>query len=112
MVLMEEGCQIRIFIKESDQKEGIPLYEWLVREAMKQGIAGATVLRGVEGFGAAHQINKAGMFEFPTDLPVIIEVVDMPEKIEKFISLAEQVITEGAITSEKVHIRLYRNKSS
>ncbi|MCW5583932.1 MAG: DUF190 domain-containing protein, partial [Gammaproteobacteria bacterium] len=110
MALNEEGCRVRVFITEKNQHEGIPLYQWLVNEALKQGIAGATVLRGIEGFGSAHHIHKAKIFERHTDLPIIVELIDNTEKIEKFISLTEPMIGSGTIITNTVQMKLYRQK--
>jgi PII-like signaling protein len=73
MVLPEEGSLLRIFIGESDKSEGMPLYEWIVRKAREQGLVGATVLRGLEGFGAHSRVHTAKILRLSTDLPIIIE---------------------------------------
>lgn len=112
MVLPEEGCLLRIFIGESDKREGMPLYSWIVRRAKQEGLAGATVLRGIEGFGAQSHIHTARILQLSTDLPIIIEIIDVQEKIEKFLSIVDGVIDNGLATIEKVKIHLYRSKNA
>ncbi len=110
MTLPKEGQLLRIFIGESDKFQGKPLYEWIVQQAREKGLAGATVLRGIEGFGRASRIHTAKILRLSEDLPVIIEIVDVPEKIEPFVELVDQVIDGGLVTIEKVQVRLYRSK--
>jgi PII-like signaling protein len=109
MVLPEQGHLLRIFIGESDKHEGIPLYEWIVRTARENGIAGTTVLRGLEGFGAHSRIHTSKILRLSEDLPIIIEIVDTLEKIEKFMPIIDETIEEGLATIEKVQIRFYRS---
>lgn len=109
MVLPERGHLLRIFVGESDRHEGLPLYEWIVRKAREQGLAGATVLRGLEGFGARSRIHTAKILRLSTDLPIVIEIVDTREKIEDFLPLVDGAIQEGLATLEKVEIRFYRS---
>ena len=109
MVLPEEGQLLRIFIGESDKYEGQPLFEWIVRRARENGLAGATVLRGLEGFGAHSRIHTAKILRLSEDLPIVIEIVDTSEKIEAFLPLIDDAIKEGLATLEKVRIRFYRS---
>ena len=109
-MLPQQGQLLRIFIGESDKHEGIPLYEWIVREAKKQGLAGATVVRGVEGFGVQSRIHASKILALSQDLPVIIEIVDEPNKVEEFLPTIDEVIEEGSATVENVQIRLYRHR--
>lgn len=108
MLLPREGYLLRIFIGESDRYEGIPLYEWLVRRARRQGLAGATVVRGLEGFGRHSRIHTGKILRLSTDLPVVVEVVDTRDKIEEFMPEVESAIEEGLVTLEKVEVRFYR----
>ena len=110
MALPKEGQLLRIFIGESDKFQGKPLYEWIVQQAREKGLAGATVLRGIEGFGRASRIHTAKIVRLSEDLPVVIEIVDVPEKIEPFVALVDQVIDGGLVTVEHVKVRLYRSK--
>lgn len=108
MVLPDKGHLLRIFIGESDKHKGIPLYEWIVKMAKENGLAGATVIRGLEGFGAHSRIHTSKILRLSEDLPIIIEIVDTLEKIENFIPLIDDSIKEGLATVEKVDIRFYR----
>lgn len=109
MMLPEEGHLLRIFVGESDKHDGVPLYEWIVRRARERGLAGATVLRGVEGFGAHSRLHTAKILRLSADLPIVIEIVDSKDKIEAFLPVVDAAITEGLATLEKVQIRLYRS---
>lgn len=109
MALPEQGHLLRIFIGESDKHEGMPLYEWIVRTARENGIAGTTVLRGLEGFGAHSRIHTSKILRLSEDLPIVIEIVDTLDKIEKFIPIIDEAIEEGLATIEKVQIRFYRS---
>jgi PII-like signaling protein len=110
MVLTEEGYLLRIFIGESDKYAGKPLYEWIVLQARQQGLAGATVFRGMMGFGANSRVIHTFKIErLSEDLPIIIEIVDTCEKLEKFLALIDNEIHAGLATIEKVEIRFYRS---
>ena len=109
MVLPKEGSLLRIFIGESDKHEGMALYEWIVRKAREQGLAGATVLRGLEGFGAHSRVHTAKILRLSTDLPIVVEIVDSLEKIEAFLPAVDGAIREGLATLERVQIRFYRS---
>jgi hypothetical protein len=110
MVLPEEGHLLRIFIGESDKHGGLPLYEWIVRRARAAGLAGTTVLRGIEGFGAHSRVHTAKILRLSEDLPIVIEIVDTREKIEAFLPEIDAAIPEGLATLERVEIRFYRSK--
>ena len=109
-MLPAEGHLLRIFVGESDKHGGMPLYEWLVRKAKEQGLSGATVLRGIEGFGAHSRIHSAKLVDLSTDLPLIIEIVDTLDKIEAFLPILDEAVPEGLATVEKVQIRFYRSR--
>ena len=106
-----EGKFLRIFIGESDNYQGEPLYEVIVRKAKEQGLSGATVLRGVEGFGANSVIHTARLLDLSGDMPIVVELVDMEEKIQLLLPIINQLIEEtncGAFfTLEKTHIIKY-----
>ncbi len=108
MILPREGRLLRIFIGENDRHDGRPLYEWLVVKAREVGLAGATVIRGVEGFGAKSRLHTARILRLSTDLPIVVEIVDTMDKIEAFLPVVDQAVTEGLATVEKVDIRFYR----
>jgi len=109
MVLPEEGSLLRIFIGESDKHERMPLYEWIVRKAREQGLAGATVVRGLEGYGAHSRVHTAKILRLSTDLPIVVEIVDTLERIEAFLPIIDNAITEGLATLDRVQIRFYRS---
>ncbi len=108
---MTQGKLLRIFIGEDDRREGMPLYEWIVREARRCGLAGATVLRGLEGFGAHSRLHTAKVLRLASDLPLVIEIVDTEDKIEAFLPLVDAAVKEGLATVEKVEVRFYRDGS-
>ena len=110
MHLPQDGALLRIFIGEADKYQGRPLYEWIVLQARAQGLAGATVLRGMMGFGAS--TRKIQTFRFETlseDLPIIVEVVDTSENLDNFLKLIEPNIKAGLVTLEKAQVIFYRS---
>jgi len=108
MSLPTEGKLLRIFIGENDHWHGKPLYEAIVLEARKRGLAGATVIKGFMGFGAHSRIHTAKLLELSQDLPIVVEIVDAPEKIEAFMPDLEQMVGDGLITLERAEVLLYR----
>jgi hypothetical protein len=109
MKIEGEGQLLRIFIGESDRWHGAPLYEAIVLRAREEGLAGATVLRGMEGFGAHSLIHTTKVLRLSADLPIVIEIADRPERIEAFLPLLDEMVQEGMMTLEKVHIIAYRS---
>ncbi|MFQ5735781.1 MAG: DUF190 domain-containing protein [Thermodesulfobacteriota bacterium] len=109
MKLPEEAEILRIFIGESDRYEGRPLYEAIVNEARKNGMAGATVLRGVLGFGVHSRIHTAKVLRLSEDMPIVVEIVDKTERIEAFLPGLDRMVGEGLITIEKVRVIAYRH---
>jgi hypothetical protein len=107
--LPEDGYLLRIFIGESDRLEGHPLYEAIVMKARRDGLAGATVLRGVMGFGANSRIHTARVLRLSEDLPMVVEIVDSLEKIEKFAAELDGMIADGMVTLEKARVIRYRH---
>lgn len=112
MQLPAEAELLRIFIGESDRVGHRPLYEVIVEEARKRGMAGATVLRGVLGFGADSRIHTAKILRLSEDLPIIVEIVDKPERIAAFLPDLDKMIQEGLVTLEKVRVIAYRHNGS
>ena len=108
MILPKNGKLLRIFIGENDRHEGLPLYEWIVRQARENGLAGATVLRGLEGYGAHSRLHKAKILRLSNDLPLVVEIVDTEEKIQAFLPLIDDAVSEGLATVEKVEVHFYR----
>lgn len=109
MVLPKEGYLLRIFLGEDDRHDGMPLYEWIVRQARHHGLAGATVLRGLEGYGAHSRLHTAKILRLSTDLPIVVEIVDSREKIESFMPVVDAAVDEGLATLERVEVRFYRS---
>jgi uncharacterized protein len=109
MRLPEEAELLRIFIGESDRYHGKPLYEVIVLEARKRGMAGATVLRGVMGFGADSRMHTAKILRLSEDLPIVVEIVDKPERIADFLPELDKMIDEGLITLERARVIAYRH---
>jgi uncharacterized protein len=112
MKISEEGQLLRVFVGESDKWEGKPPYEALVLKAREMGLAGATMLRGLMGYGAASRVHTAKILRLSEDLPVIVEVVDSQEKIASFLPVIDEMIQEGLVTLERVQIILYRHNMS
>jgi len=107
-----EAQLLRVFIGEADRFEGQPLHEAIVALAREKDMAGATVLRGVMGFGVHSKMHSAKILRISEDLPVVIEIVDKPEKIETFLPLLDEMIEEGLVTLENVKVVAYRGHSS
>ncbi|MEW5983617.1 MAG: DUF190 domain-containing protein [Acidobacteriota bacterium] len=110
MTLPQEGYLLRIFLGEADRHEGKPLYEWLVLKAREEGLAGATVLRGLMGYGAHSRVHTFRIERLSLDLPIILEIVDTKEKIEAFLAGIDSVVHEGLATVEKADVRFYRTR--
>lgn len=109
MKLEGEGQLLRVYIGESDQWEGKPLYMAIVERVKKEGLAGCTVIRGIEGFGASSRIHTARILRLSEDLPVLIEIADRSDRIQKIIPVLDGMVDEGLITLEKVHIIKYKH---
>jgi len=112
MNLPSEAVLLRILIGESDKHGHRPLYEVIVEEARKRGMAGATVLRGVMGFGKASRIHTMKILRLSEDLPIIIEIVDKPERIEEFLPDLNKLIMEGLVTLESIRVITYRHNGA
>jgi PII-like signaling protein len=103
-----EGKLVRLFMGESDTWHGRPLYEAIVLRVREEGLAGSTVLRGIEGFGASSRMHTSRLLELSSDLPVVIEIVDTEEKIDAILPVLDEMVTDGLITVERVHVITYR----
>jgi PII-like signaling protein len=111
MKIPEQGWLLRVFIGESDTWQGRPLYEAIVVKARELHLAGATVLRGVMGFGANSRLHTAKILRLSEDLPMVIEIVDAREKIDPLLPFIDQVVGEGLVTLEPVEVIRYRGKT-
>jgi len=109
MKIPEDGYLLRIFVGESDKHGHVPLYEAIVLKAREAGLAGATVLRGVMGFGRHSIMHTAKILRLSEDLPLIVEIVDSLEKIEGFLPMLDTMVREGLVTLEQVRVIHYRS---
>lgn len=99
---------LRIFIGEADDYEGRPLYQAVMETLRQEGVAGATVLRGVEGFGKSSLLHTANLLRMSADLPILIECVDTAERIEEMMPILDEMIGDGLVTTQDVEVRVYR----
>ena len=109
MQLPEDAVLLRVFIGESDHYKGKPLYEQIVLKAREFNLAGATVLRGIMGFGADSRIHTAKLLDLSVDLPMVIEIVDTEENINMLMPFIDETVTEGLVTLEKMRVIKYRH---
>jgi len=109
MNIPEEGYLLRIFVGESDKQGHIPLYEAIVLKARESGLAGATVIRGVMGFGRHSVVHTAKILRLSEDLPMIVEIVDSLAKVEAFLPTLDGMIKDGLVTLERVRVLQYRS---
>lgn len=104
----QDARLLRIFIGESDTHDGRPLYQAIVEELRRNHLAGATVLRGIEGFGKSSRLHTAHILRLSGDLPIVIECVDTADKVEAILPLLDEMIGDGLVTIERVDVRVYR----
>ncbi|MDM7926537.1 MAG: DUF190 domain-containing protein [bacterium] len=109
MHLPEQATLLRVFIGESDKADGKPLYEAIVLKARELNLAGATVLRGVLGFGADSRLHSAKLLDLSEDMPMVVEIVDTEENIRKLLPYIDTHVTEGLVTLEKMRVIKYRH---
>lgn len=109
MKLAGTGKLLRIFIGESDRHGGQPLYTAIVEEARRRGLSGATVFKGIEGFGGHSVVHAARVFDLSTDLPVLIEIADDEERIREFIPVLDGIMHEGLVTLESIEVIHYKS---
>ena len=107
MPLTNEAKLLRIFVGESDRWQDKPLYEAIVLEARRRGLAGATVLKGTMGFGRSSRLHTAKVLRLSEDLPMVIEIVDRPERIDEFLPGLREMIGGGLVTIESVKVLHY-----
>ncbi|MFY9611268.1 MAG: DUF190 domain-containing protein [Blastocatellia bacterium] len=109
MQIPEEAQLLRIFIGESDKWKGLPLYEAVILKAREMGIAGATMLRGLMGYGANSRIHTAKILRLSEDLPIVVEIVDGREKISALLPVIQEMVGDGLVTIENVRVLQYRS---
>jgi PII-like signaling protein len=110
MTIPEEATLLRIFLGESDRHEGRPLYEAIVLKARELHLGGATVLRGLMGFGRSSRLHTAKVLRLSGDLPIVVEIADAEEKIQLLLPWLEQAVTGGLITLERAHVIRYAGR--
>ncbi|HEY6796063.1 MAG TPA: DUF190 domain-containing protein [Kineosporiaceae bacterium] len=104
MTLTGTALRMTIFIGETDQSHHRPLYSEIVHRAHARGLAGATVLRGYEGFGASSRIHTTRILSLTEDLPVVVLIVDRPDKIRAFLPEVEELVSEGLVVLDEVEV--------
>jgi hypothetical protein len=109
MKIEGEGKLLRVFVGESDTWHGKPLYQAIVERVREEGLAGATVVRGIEGFGASSRIHTARILRLSEDLPIVIEIVDSDERIRRIIPILDEMVGDGLVTLERVEVIAYRS---
>ncbi|OEU69280.1 MAG: hypothetical protein BA863_03685 [Desulfovibrio sp. S3730MH75] len=109
MELPKKAIRLKIFTGEENRLNHRPLFEVIVNEARKQGLAGATVYRGVMGYGINSQVRTTSILRLSEDLPMIIEIIDSADKIEKFKNFLTETMTEGLITAEEIKIVFHKH---
>jgi uncharacterized protein len=107
--MSEEGQLLRVFVGESDTWHGEPLYRAIVLKARELGLAGATVLHGTMGFGANTRVHTSKLLDLSTDLPIVVEIVDVADKIAEILPFLDETVGEGMITVESVRVLKYRH---
>jgi PII-like signaling protein len=107
MKITGPGKLVRIYVGESDRWHGQALYAAIVERVRKEGLAGATVTRGIEGFGANSRIHTTSILRLSEDLPIKIEIVDVAERIERILPILDEMVTEGLITVQDCDIVKY-----
>ena len=107
MQMQGKAVRIKVYIGESDTWEGKPLASAIVRLCKEQGLAGATVTRGIEGFGAHSKIHTAHIVDLSTDLPLVVEIIDTKERIQKVLPTIQSIVKEGLITLEETEVIMY-----
>ena len=105
-----EGKLLRVFIGESDHWHGKPLYVAIVERVRAEGLAGVTVVRGIEGFGAHSRVHTSRILRLSEDLPIVIEIVDTAERIEQITPVLDEMVMEGLVTVERVQVIAYRHR--
>jgi len=111
MKLEGEAMLLRVFIGEMDRHGGRPTYEAIVLKAREMNLRGATVTRGVMGFGADSRLHTAKVLRLSEDLPIVVELVDTKENLDKLLPFLDEVVDEGLVTLEKVNVIMYRHSA-
>src|SRR3954451_4561807 len=107
-----QAHRLRIFVNESDRSEGRAVYESIIRAAREQGLAGATAIRAIEGFGGNGRVHSVKVLHLSEDVPIVVEIIDTPNRIAAFLPVVDKLVTEGAMTIEQVHLVTYRRDAA
>lgn len=107
-----EAVLLRIFLGEDDRADGRPLYEALVLKAREMGLAGATVLRGPMGFGAASRLHTAKILQLSCNLPVVVEIVEAASRVDEFLAAVEPMMGSSLVTLEKATVIRYGSQNN
>lgn len=105
----EEDVLLRVYVSETTLWKGKPLYEAIVLRARESGMAGATVFRGIFGYGADQRLHSARLLDLSDNMPVVVEIIDREEAVERFLPFLEESVQDGFVTMEKIHVLRYRN---
>lgn len=108
MKIEGQGFLLRVFLGEDDRWAGRPLHVAIVEKAREAGLAGATVLRGLLGFGASSRLHATHVLRLSDDLPMVIEIVDREERVRAFLPALDEMVGDGMVTLERVEVLLYR----
>lgn len=111
MTIEGEALLARIYIGESDTYEGRPLYDVIVRHLRERGIRGASVFRGIEGYGRSSRVHTTRILALSEDLPILIEAVDEETRLRPVLAELEPMIGGGLVTVERIEVVVYRSKS-
>src|SRR4051812_26194172 len=103
-----EALRLRVYVNESDRTDGRPVYEAIIRAAKEHGLSGATALRGIEGFGVSGRVHSVKVLHLSEDVPIVVEILDSADRIAKLLPVLDTLMTEGAVSLEKIHLLTYR----
>ncbi len=106
----KEAIVVRIYVSEAERWQGKPLHTAIVEEARKRGLAGATVLRGIEGFGLRKDAASTATPQASKDSPLVIEIVDWEDKAQSFLEVVDEMVQEGLVTAQTVKVVAYRSR--
>ncbi len=110
MKVADDGVLLRVFIGEADKYADKPLYKQIVLKAKEHQLAGATVLRGMMGFGANSRVQSSSILRLSAGLPLVVELIDLEEKINAFLPILDGMMDDGLVTMEKVKVVQYRHQ--
>lgn len=108
--ITSQAKRLRIYIGEADRRGGKPLYHLIVQKAKELDLAGATVFRGIEGYGASSRIHTARLVDLSSDLPILVEIIDSAEYIDKIMPFLDEVLQQGLVTIDDIEVVKYVSK--